>query len=152
MALAWSVVVIVLGTLFAVALPLAVAGDNGEYCESVDHPGPCSSPVPFALPGIGMVAIGVWSVVASVALRRGRAWARPAIIVTFSLWAFVAFFAVANFATAQPEQPTRLIIWLGLLAYFTSIVALAARGDTVTPSPPVWDAGPVDRAPSDRLP
>jgi cell division protein FtsW (lipid II flippase) len=151
MALAWSVVVMAVGALAAVALPLIVAGDNGEYCESIDHPGTCSSPVPFVLPGLVVVAIGVWGLVASVAYCRRRAWARPAMIVTFSVWGLLALVSVVG-AASQPGLGTRGVIWLALLAYFTTIVVLAARGDARTPSPPVWDAGPVDRAPSDRLP
>jgi hypothetical protein len=76
------------GLIIAALLPLMVTADrNNGYCESIDHPGPCSSLASAAVPGLVVAAVGLWGVASGVGLRRGRGWARWAVMVTFSLWA-----------------------------------------------------------------
>jgi hypothetical protein len=53
---------ILLGILFFVANALADI-DRGSYCESVDHPGKCSDPREFTIPGSILIllgGVGIW--------------------------------------------------------------------------------------------
>jgi hypothetical protein len=129
LALAWSSVVTLFGLAVAVLVPLAIQADqNNGYCESIDHPGPCSSVAPAAIPGLVVVAIGLWGVVASVGLLEGRSWARRAVLVTFSVWAVLAFAALVD-AAVSPDGPSVGVFlpMLLLLGLFVTIVVQAAR-------------------------
>lgn len=68
-----GVVVSVAGFVGAVVLPLAIVGaDNGGYCQSRDHPGPCPSPTESVVPGLVALAAGTGTVAVSRAYLRGR--------------------------------------------------------------------------------
>src|SRR5262245_12953894 len=68
-----GVVVAAAGFVGAVVLPLAIVGaDNGGYCQSRDHPGPCPSATESVVPGIAAVAAGAAIVAVSRAYLRGR--------------------------------------------------------------------------------
>ncbi len=82
---------------------------------------------PFAVPGLALVAFGTWCAVASVAFRRGRPWARPAVVATFALWAGATLAGVLGAAATRPDHAAAMLTWLALLAYCATVAVLAAR-------------------------
>lgn len=128
MALAWSGLVMGYGVLILVLIPLTVIPDqyNG-YCGSVDHPTSCPNVAFVALAGLAVAAVGLSGVAAGVGLLRARWWARPAVIVTYSLWALgaVAGLVRAAFFARDLDVEGVLMAFL-LLACFATVVALAA--------------------------
>jgi hypothetical protein len=127
LAVVWSSVVTLFGLTIAALLPLMVTADrNNGYCESIDHPGPCSSLASAAVPGLVVAAVGLWGVASGVGLRRG--WARWAVMVTFSSWA-AAMLAGLIGAAVSPDGSSAggVIVMLLLLASCVTIVVQAAR-------------------------
>ena len=95
LAFAWSSILVVVGLLLLLGLPLAIkASESGGYCESIDHPGPCAGVLALFGPGLVVLSVAIWCLVASVGYRRGRRWARSAVVVTFALWAVGALVAL----------------------------------------------------------
>lgn len=139
-ALAWSMVVSLVGVALVVALPPAVRSAERGYCENLDHPGPCSSVAELLVPGLAVLAIGVWCVTASVGLLRGRRWARWAVAVSFLVWAAGALIGVS----AVVRSPGGLHVgaavgWLAATGFFSAVVAGtrgAARGPRAARRPP----------------
>ena len=107
---------------------MVTADRNNGYCESIDHPGPCSSLASAAVPGLVLAAVGLWGAASGVGLRRGRGWARWAVMVTFSLWA-AAMAAGLIGAAVSPDGSSAggVIVMLLLLAVCVTIVVHAAR-------------------------
>jgi hypothetical protein len=129
LAVLWSSVVTLFGLMIAALLPLMVTADrNNGYCESIDHPGPCSSLASAAVPGLVVAAVGLWGVASGVGLRRGRGWPRWAVMVTFSSWA-AAMLAGLIGAAVSPDGSSAggVIVMLLLLAVCVTIVVQAAR-------------------------
>ena len=124
MAQGWSwLMVVVAGGLVVVLPPLARMGQEG-YCENIDHPGPCASAWDLAGPGLAFLAVGVWGLVAGRALRQGRPWGRPVVIVTFSLLALASFVGLVG--ATQSEDPGAAVLWLFPLAYCAITATFAA--------------------------
>jgi hypothetical protein len=74
--------------------------------------------------------------VASVGYRRGRRWARSAVVVTFALWAVGALVALI-FELAKPDPPHYgfVVTCLVFMSYFvTTAVLAAARTERRAPS------------------
>jgi hypothetical protein len=129
LAVVWSSVVTLFGLMIAVVLPLLVTADrNHGYCESVDHPGPCTSLAEAAVPGLIVGAVGLWGVASGVGLRRGHGWARWAVLATFSLWA-AAMMAGMVGAAVSPDGSSAggVIVMLVLLGVGVMVVVQAAR-------------------------
>ena len=81
-----------------------------------------------AVPGLVLAAVGLWGAVSGVGLRRGRGWARWAVLVTFSWWA-AAMLAGLVGAAVSPDGSSAggVIVMLLLLAVCVTIVVQAAR-------------------------
>jgi cytochrome bd-type quinol oxidase subunit 2 len=128
LAFAWSVVVVLVGVAIVVVLPPFIRFVESGYCENGDHPGPCADVTGVVVSGFLTVAFGTWGIVAGRSARKGQAWARRALIVTFSL---SAVGVVGTLATAllRSDDADALAIatFLLLLAYFVAIVTLARR-------------------------
>jgi len=66
-----AVLAIFLGILLFLANALEDI-DRGTYCESIDHPGKCSSPLEFIIPGSVLIAFGCLLIWLDVRKRRSR--------------------------------------------------------------------------------
>ena len=146
LAVVWSSVVTLFGLMVAALVPLLVAADrNNGYCESIDHPGPCSSLTSAAVPGLVVAAVGLWGVASGVGLRRGRDWARWAVMLTFSLWSVAMLVGLVG-AAVSPEGSSAggVIVMLLLVGMCVTIVVQAARARG--PSNPMAEAEPDDRS------
>lgn len=128
LAIAVSSLVIAFGLVITVVLPLVAIGERGTYCESIDHPGTCSSVTPMIGIGLAVVAVGGWGATAGAALMRGRGWARRAVIVTFAAASVLPLGGIVNYAaSAEARENGGLGEWLLMLALLGTIVVLAVR-------------------------
>jgi hypothetical protein len=146
LAVVWSAVVMLYGLVLAALVPLMVTADrNNGYCESIDHPGPCSSLASAAVPGLVVAVVGLWGVASGVGLLRRRGWARWAVLVTFSLWA-AAIVAGLVGAAVSPDGSSAggVIVMLLLVGVCVTIVVQAARARE--PSSAKSVVGPHDRS------
>jgi hypothetical protein len=126
LALAWSSSLASLGLVLLVALPPLIRASERGYCENDDHPGPCANLAELLGPGLLVLAVGIWCVVASVGLLQRRRWGKSAVLVTFMLWATGALIGLLVTAGSSGGlDPPAAIAWLILLAFFVTIVVLA---------------------------
>ena len=100
---AWSLFLMLTGVVLLVALPPLAQSAQDGYCGNGDHPGPCTNPAEWLTPGLVVLAIGAWCLVASRALLRHRRWGRWAVAATFSLWSVAAGPSVRCGALAEDE-------------------------------------------------
>src|SRR5687767_14929687 len=134
MALLWSWAVLALGLFLLVLLPPLVRATEDGYCENIDHPGPCASTVDLFAPGLVITAVGGAHVASVRALRRGRRWARPAVLAIFGLWS-VALLVAAGAAVTGPDaadvpELLGLLVWV---AYPVAVVVLVGRAGGSSP-------------------
>jgi len=131
LAFGWSLFLSLAGLVLLVALPGMLQSAESGYCENDDHPGPCTSQAEWWLvPGLVVLAVAAWCLVASVGLLKHRRWARWAVAVTFSFWAIGALGALVAAVTSSDGAGPVAIIWLALLGYFATTVVLAVAGPT----------------------
>lgn len=132
LALGWSLVLWLAGLVLLVALPALQRSAQRGYCGNEDHPGTCANQFGWLLvPGLVVLAVAAWCLVASVGLLKHRRWARWAVAVTFSFWAIGALGGLVNEATSMGgASSVASIIWFALLGYFAMTVVLAAAGPT----------------------
>jgi len=131
LAFAWSLFLTLAGVVLLVALPPLLQSAESGYCENDDHPGPCSDVAEWMVPGLVVLTVGTWCLVASVGLLKRRPWARWAVVVTFSIWGIGTLGAlVAEVTSADGVHLTASLTWLVFLGYFAATVVLAATGRT----------------------
>jgi hypothetical protein len=131
LAFAWSLFLSLAGVVLLVALPPLLQSAESGYCENDDHPGPCSDLAEWMVPGLVVLTVGTWCLVASVGLLKRRPWARWAVVATFSLWGLGALVAlVAEATSADGVHIGASLTWLILLGYFAATGLLAATGRT----------------------
>jgi uncharacterized membrane protein YfcA len=133
LALVWGWIVVLIGLLLLVVVPLLTKATEDGYCENIDHPGPCASVPHLLIPGAVVTAVGAWTMTASVAFRRRRRWGRPAVVVTFSLWALGALAGLVAEAVDHGDVDR------DTMAVFVILLVLSATVTGLAGMPPAPD-------------
>lgn len=131
-----AVMVLLVGLMLLLLMPLLIADQRGGgYCESGDHPGDCESQVGYVAAGLAVTALGTWVLVAARALRRGRRWGPPAMVVTHGL--LTTGLVVGGIASAMSADHAAAgdFVPLGLLVAGTATVTVLSARSAPAPAP-----------------
>jgi hypothetical protein len=120
-----AVLVVLMGVTSMFLMPILIADQrDGGYCESGDHPGDCESEGGYVFAGLGLAALGTWELAAARALRRGRRWGPPAMVVTHGLLTVgLAVGGIGSAVSAEHAVPADYLP-LGLLVATTATVTV----------------------------
>lgn len=128
LALAWAVVLVAFDLFLLVAYPFLVKVAENSYCEVDDHPGPCAGALELYGPGLVVLPVALWCLLVSVTFRRGRPWARPALVVTFLVLTVCVIRELVHLYAVEHGLPELgdVIVALVLVAWFVAAMSLAA--------------------------